>query len=164
MEERRIGGSPRDRRIGFIALTVGLVIAGGLGLWAWLAGDPWTAHDLRPLVALVGSILAGCSLLMAGLSFGYSVCGATHLETRSVLRRRSIPWHEIAAVEVASESGRGGTVYMVRVRMTGGRGSFIVPGSRSGGASEAVASAHRETIEAYRTGAATGTGTPGAGA
>ncbi|WP_329560399.1 PH domain-containing protein [Kitasatospora sp. NBC_01266] len=139
MEEIRIGGGPRDRRIGFIALAVSLVVATAFGGWAWFAGDPVTAHDARPVAAIVMAAVLFGALYIAFLAFGYTVLSASHLRTRSPALRRSVPWSEISAVELHSRTGRGSTTWMVRVRRKSGR-SFIVPGTRLG-SSEGAASA-----------------------
>jgi hypothetical protein len=147
VEEMRIGASSRDRRIGSVAFAVSLVIAVAFGLWTWLAGDPWTAKDSRPLVALTGSMIFVASLYMSYLCFEYSTLSISHLRTWTPLKRRSIPWTEIATLELHSRTGRG-TVWMVRAQLTTGR-SLVVPGTQCGSDHEA-ASAKLKTINEFR--------------
>lgn len=147
VEEIRIGGSARDRRIGLIALALGLVVVVAFGVWVYFTGDPVTAKDARPLVVIAtGTILLG-AFYVSYIAFGHTTLSALHLRTWSPLRHRTVPWPEIAAVELHSRTSRGGTVWMVRVRLAAG-GSFIVPGTQTG-SDHAAALAKLKTINEY---------------
>ncbi|BAU85161.1 hypothetical protein SLA_4273 [Streptomyces laurentii] len=142
--------SPADRRrygwrTGVMMATLaGCMVAVGLaengsGRWWWVAG--------------VGILALAAALDMINRIRGRTRLTAAGMEFRTLVRRRRVPWSEIAGIEERHRTSRGGTWTDLRVVRLHGR-PLAVPGTMTNRMRDAELDRKQVAIREYRSRAA----------
>jgi len=149
VEEIRLGPGDRTRRDNWLGLVLVTVLCGAIAVFISLAQPPGTSTTgLRDWFEGDAAVWLIVMLVLINQSCATTLLTEDHLELRTLVTRRTIPWERIAGIEKKGRYTRTGVWYSVRVCLTAGR-SVRVPGITAGSKNTEALDQYLVTVRGY---------------
>ena len=149
VEDIRLGPSDRTRRDNWLGLAIVTLLCVAFAVFIFLAQPHGTStpglRDWFEGDAVVWLIIM---LVLVNESCATTLLTEDHVELRTLVTRRTIPWDRITGIEKKGRYTRTGVWYSVRVCLTAGR-SVRVPGLTAGSKNTEALDRYLVTVRGY---------------